>query len=107
MSKFRMLLPLPLFVITSVATFGQTATILGTVTDPSGSVVPGATITITNMGTDAKRVLRTNTAGTYTAPELPIGPYSVRAEATGFKTYERTGIKLDSNDTVRVDAALP
>jgi hypothetical protein len=101
-----MVLPLPLLILAGTAAFAQTATILGTVTDPTGSVVPGATITITNTGTDAKRVLQTNTAGSYIAPELPIGPYSVRAEASGFKGYERTGIKLDSNDTVRVDAAL-
>jgi hypothetical protein len=103
---FKRSLLVPLFVMASAAAFAQTATVLGTVTDPTGSVVPGATITITNTGTNAKRVLQTNTAGSYIAPELPIGPYSVKAEATGFKTYERTGITLDSNDTVRVDAAL-
>ena len=103
---FKRSLLVPLFVMASAAAFAQTGTVLGTVTDPTGSVVPGATITITNTGTNAKRVLQTNTAGSYIAPELPIGPYSVKAEATGFKTYERTGITLDSNDTVRVDAAL-
>src|SRR5450755_991692 len=99
-------LVLPLFVMASAAAFAQTATVLGTVTDPTGSVVPGATITITSAGTNAKRLLQTNPAGSYTAPELPIGVYSVRAEATGFKSYERTGLRLDSNDTVRVDAVL-
>ena len=99
-------LALPLFVMASVAALAQTATILGTVTDPTGSVVPSATITITNTGTDAKRVLQTNAAGSYIAPELQIGTYSIKAEATGFRAYERTGLKLDSNDTVRVDAVL-
>jgi carboxypeptidase family protein len=92
--------------ISSVAAFAQTATILGTVNDPSGSVVPSATITVTNTATSAKRVVQTNSAGSYTAPELPIGPYAVMAEAPGFKRYERTGITLDSNDVVRVDPTL-
>ena len=92
--------------LSSVAAFAQTATVLGTVTDPSGSVIPSATITITNTATSAKRVIQTNSSGSYTAPELPIGPYALSAEAPGFKRYERTGITLDSNDVVRIDAAL-
>jgi Carboxypeptidase regulatory-like domain len=95
-----------LSLLASAAAFAQTATILGTVTDPTGATVPTATVTITNTATNAKRVLQTNSAGSYIAPELQIGPYSVRAEATGFKSYERTGLQLDSNDTVRVDAIL-
>jgi hypothetical protein len=102
----KLSLVLPLFAMASAAAFAQTATVLGTVTDPTGSVVPGATITITNTSTNAKRVVQTSSAGSYIAPELQIGPYSVKAEATGFKSYERTGITLDSNDTVRVDAVL-
>jgi len=102
----KLSLLLPLFVMAGAAAFAQTATVLGTVTDPTGSVVPAATITITNTSTDAKRVLQTNSTGSYIAPELQIGSYSVKAEAAGFKAYERTGIKLDSNDTVRVDAVL-
>jgi hypothetical protein len=92
--------------VASAAAFAQTATILGTVTDASGSLVPNATVTITNTGTNTSRVVQTNNAGSYVAPDLPIGPYSVSAEASGFKRYERTGIKLDTNDTVRVDAVL-
>jgi len=95
-----------LLVAASAAAFAQTATVMGTVTDPTGSVVPNAAVTITNTGTNVKRVVLTNTAGNYIAPQLTIGSYNVRAEAAGFKTYERTGIKLDSNDTVRIDAVL-
>jgi hypothetical protein len=93
-------------VLWSGIAFSQTATILGTVTDSSGSVVPTATITIVNTGTNASRVVQTNSSGSYLAPELPIGLYSVQAEAAGFKRYERTGLKLDTNDVVRVDATL-
>ncbi|HUO28371.1 MAG TPA: carboxypeptidase regulatory-like domain-containing protein [Bryobacteraceae bacterium] len=102
----KLVLVLSLLVLTTVAAWGQTATVLGTVTDPTGSVVPGANITITNTSTNVRRVLQTNAAGSYIAPELPIGPYSIKAEAAGFKGYERTGIVLNSNDTVRVDAVL-
>ena len=52
------------------------------------------------------RTIQTNSTGNYSAPELPIGPYAVTAESPGFKRYERTGLKLDSNDVVRVDAVL-
>lgn len=95
-----------LSLLASSAALAQTATILGTVTDPSGSVVPNASVTIINTGTNAQRILQTNTSGNYIAPELPIGNYSVRTEASGFKRYERTGIKIDSNDVVRVDATM-
>ena len=102
----KLCLVFALSLLASAAAFAQTATLVGTVTDPSGSVVPNANVTITNTGTNANRVVQTNTSGAYIAPELPIGPYSVIAEASGFKRYERTGIKLDSNTTIRVDATL-
>ena len=104
MRKFCLVLAL--FALAGAAAFAQTATVLGTVTDPTSSVVPSATITITNTSTDVKRVLKTNATGSFIAPELRIGSYSVKVEAAGFKAYERTGLKLDSNDTVRVDAVL-
>ena len=102
----RICLAFALLIIASMAALPQTATILGTVTDPTGSVVPAATITITNTATNVGRVVETNTSGNYIAPELPIGPYSLKAEQKGFKTYERTGIVLKSNDTVRVDVVM-
>src|SRR5450631_341751 len=92
--------------MSGVAAFAQNATVLGTVTDPSGAVVPTATITLTNTATSAKRVIHSNSTGNYVAPDLPIGPYAVSAESAGFKRYERTGLKLDSNDVIRVDAVL-
>src|SRR5579862_5411973 len=104
MPKLRLVLPL--LAMAGAAAFAQTATILGTVTDPTGSVVPAATVSVTNTSTGVKRAVQTNTTGNYIAPELPIGLYSMRAEAAGFKSYERTGVKLDSNDTLRVDVVL-
>jgi hypothetical protein len=101
--SFRFLV---LFAVMSIAAFAQTATILGTVTDNTGAVVPAATVTITNTATQVQRVLQTNSAGNYTAPDLLIGPYSLKVEQKGFKTYDRTGIVLRSNDTVRIDATM-
>lgn len=91
----------------SVSLYAQErATIVGTVTDPSGAVMPGVKVTVTNTGTMASRSVETNGAGSYSAPELPIGQYSVKAEQPGFKTYERSGIVLNVNDRLRVDIPM-
>ncbi|HEV2763771.1 MAG TPA: carboxypeptidase-like regulatory domain-containing protein, partial [Pyrinomonadaceae bacterium] len=84
-----------------------TGTIVGTVTDQSGAVVPGATVTVTDL--DKRVVVRTLTSGddgTYSAPQLPAGNYEVGIEAQGFKKYVETAIKLDVNQRRTVDAAL-
>jgi len=94
-------------VILSLPSYGQgTASIVGTVTDPSGAAVPGAKVVITSSETGLIRSTTTNTTGSFAAPELAIGRYSVRVEAQGFKAFERTGITLNVNDTVRADASL-
>lgn len=84
----------------------ERATIVGTVTDSTGAIVPNVKVTITNVGTSVTRAVITNSAGNYSAPELLIGQYSVRAEYQGFKTYERTGIVLNVSDTVRVNIQM-
>ena len=87
--------------------FGQeTATITGTVSDPSGSVIPGAKVTVTNAGTGQARNAETNSSGNFIVPDLPIGSYSVRTEAAGFKSYQRTGITLNVGDTKRIDVSM-
>ena len=83
--------------------YGQDATIVGTVTDPTGAVVPNVTITITNSATARVSIFQTNDAGQYAAPSLPIGTYDVKAEATGFKVEESKGLVLNVNDRTRVD----
>jgi hypothetical protein len=77
--------------------------ISGTVTDGSGGAVAEATVTITNVGTQATFTARTNDAGFYTAPSLPIGEYLVAAEKTGFKTAVASGITLQVDEGARVD----
>ena len=84
-----------------------TASISGTVTDPTGASVSGATVTLTNTdrGQDV-RTLTTNRDGFYTATSLPLGTYTVKVEATGFKTDSMTGLVLHVNDAVTVNRKL-
>ena len=72
-----------------------TARIRGTVTDPSGSVIPGATVTATNLATNVAFNAKSQANGTYEFLNLPIGTYSVSASATGFANFTATGIRLD------------
>src|SRR5271157_1312736 len=65
--------------------YGQTATILGTVTDPSGAVVPNVTITLTQAETGRVITSTSNDSGQYVVPDIPIGHYNVKASVTGFK----------------------
>jgi hypothetical protein len=91
----------------SIPAHGQgTASILGTVVDPTGAAVPGAKVTITNTDTGFVRNTTSNETGNYAARDLAIGHYNVQVESPGFKTYARTGITLNVNDTVRADATL-
>jgi len=84
--------------------FGQdTATLLGTVTDPSGSVVPNATVTITNPATGVARTSATNDVGQYVFPSVQIGTYELKATAQGFKAHETKGIVLNASDRVLMD----
>ena len=83
--------------------YGQEATIVGTVTDPAGAVVPNVTITITNVAPVRIKYIQTNEAGQYRSACLPIGKYNVKAEAAGFKVEESQGVVLNVNDRTRVD----
>jgi hypothetical protein len=87
----------------SASTFAQQATIVGTVTDPSGAVVPNVAINITNIDTGLTRTFPTNDAGQYVAPDLQIGHYDIKATAAGFKAAEQKSIVLTVGDRIRVD----
>jgi Carboxypeptidase regulatory-like domain len=84
-----------------------TGNIRGTVSDPSGAVIPNATVTVTN--TDRNQVLRTittNNSGEYVAPLLPVGHYTVAVDAPGFKKFTQTAIELNVNDRLTINAPL-
>src|SRR3954462_7598854 len=97
-----LLLALPLLA------FGQaiTGNIRGTVTDSSGAIIPNATVKVINTETKLTRTVQSNNSGEYAAPILPIGRYDVTVEATGFAKYQKTGLVLNANDRLTVDAQL-
>ncbi|HVG18227.1 MAG TPA: TonB-dependent receptor [Blastocatellia bacterium] len=81
-------------------------TILGTVTDPRGDVVVGATVTAKNLGTGVERTTVTDDAGNFAIPELPIGSYEVGVQATGFQAAKVTDVRVEVASERRVDVAL-
>jgi hypothetical protein len=93
-------------VFSAVHVLAQEATIIGTVTDSSGAVVPNAAVTVKNVDKGTIRNVTTNGDGQYAAPSLSIGRYDVRAEVKGFKTAETKGIVLNVDDRTRVDFKL-
>jgi len=81
--------------------------ITGTVTDQSGSVVPGAKITVTSEATGIERRVESTSAGVFDVPNLNVGgTYRVRIEAPGFHTFEQAGLALNANQVLSVDARL-
>ena len=105
---FCRVLAAALFGFLSTSAFAQTVTgtIQGTVTDTSGGVLPGVTVTIRQMDTGAQRTVVTNEAGIYTAPFVQIGRYAVSATLTGFGPVTREDINVGLNDTRVVDFKL-
>src|SRR5258708_16510711 len=83
-----------------------TGAIVGTVTDPSGAVIPGAKVTATRVDTGFSQSTVTGGAGNYTIPNLVVGTYNVTAEGGGFKTANATGITLDVSQQREVDFKL-
>src|ERR1019366_5532175 len=90
------LLALVVCSFTSVPAYSQVtgATLSGTVTDPSGSAVADATVSVKNVGTGIVREVTTDSAGFYTVPNLTPASYEVTTSAKGFSTLVRTGITL-------------
>ena len=79
-----------------------TGTITGVVTDPGGSSVPGATVTITDQANKSVRTTVTNDSGIFTAPSLAPGTYTTRVEKTGFQVFQRTGDSLIANQELNL-----
>jgi hypothetical protein len=90
----------------SVARASITGSISGTVTDPTGAVVPGAHVVAINTQTDIQNSTETNAQGFYSFPSLPAGRYDVKITASGFQEFRETGFVLDVNNALRVDATL-
>src|SRR3954447_19678926 len=73
-----------------------TATFYGTVVDPNGAVIPGAKVTAVNVDRGSTLTREADSSGEVSFPSLPIGEYTITAEAAGFKTLKRTGINLSA-----------
>jgi outer membrane receptor protein involved in Fe transport len=99
---------LALFLLSPGAIRAQvnTADVVGTVTDPSGAVIPNAKVTITNAGTGISRTMQTTSAGDYVFTNLLVGTYKVKVELAGFKSYVNDNLTLAVGDRARVDAKL-
>src|SRR5258707_1829963 len=98
-----------IFVLLTAATLlAQTfrGTILGTVTDPSGALVAGATVKARNVGTGQERTTVTSADGSYAIPELPIGTYAVTMSQSGFQTVVANNVEVNVATERRVDAQL-
>jgi hypothetical protein len=107
---FRALLTIVLSVLVAAPAAAQSqavnGNIEGIVRDTSGAVLPGVTVTVTNVDTGAERVVVTNERGVYRAPLVPLGTYRVRAEVSGFRPVERSGITLSAGQTAQVNVTL-
>src|SRR5258705_4123239 len=99
-----------LSVLLSASAFGQSqaanGSIEGTVFDVSAGVLPGVTVTITNIETGTERSATTNTDGRYRALLLPLGRYRVVAELPGFKKFDQSGIVLQAGQTDVINVTL-
>jgi hypothetical protein len=82
------------------------ASLSGTITDASGAVLPGVTVTATNIGTNVTSSTKSNTAGVYNFPSLQPGTYRVSAEMAGFQTYTNTNVQLGTSRQIRLNFQL-
>src|SRR5438270_6137655 len=97
-----------LLLLISTSLIGQTfrGTILGTVTDPQGAVVPGTKVTVHNVNTGPERTTQTSADGSYSVPELPIGAYTVSVTQSGFQTAVISNVAVDVAAERRVDVVF-
>src|SRR5215831_3352948 len=94
--------------VSALCAFGQTdrGTITGTISDASGAVIPGATVSAKNTETGLVYTAGSSETGNYTLPQLPAGTYEVTAELPGFKKFVRPGITIAATQITRIDARM-
>ncbi len=109
-TRYRRLLILPVLLLAglplAVRAQQETGTIAGTVTDPTGAVIPKAQITVTQEETNAKVTTTSDGSGLYSVPALSVGHYTLVVSMQGFQTYRKTGITLDAGQTVPANVQL-
>jgi hypothetical protein len=104
--KLRLMLVAVLLTATSLVAQTFRGTILGTVTDPSGAVVSGATVKVKNVNTGLERTTQTSSDGSYALSELPVGSYTVTISQGGFETSVTSNVRVDAAVERRVDVSL-
>lgn len=95
-----------LILMTNALAQTYTATVTGTVADAQGSAIAGAKVTAINQGTKLEYTAQTSDSGVYTIPFLPVGNYVISIEASGFKKLVSNEIKLEVNQTARINLAM-
>jgi len=92
-----------LFLLSSATLLAQTTSVTGTVTDPSASVVPSASITLASVDTGAQRVTASDSQGRYTITQVPPGKYKITAKAAGFAEAVINDVELLVNQPATID----
>ena len=93
-------------VLTPVWSQEVTASITGTITDPSGAAVPGATVTATSQERGLTYNAETNDSGLYRIAQLPVGTYALKVEKSGFSLASHPPFVLTLNQVARIDVAM-
>ena len=95
------------FVLSALPVIAQTeAGISGVIHDPSGAVIPGVSVTVTNPATNFVRMAISNEAGVYSFPVLQPGKYNIKVELPGFRTIEQRNVELEVQQSARIDFTL-
>jgi hypothetical protein len=102
----RSLLITLLFACPVIVQAATTGSISGTIIDPSGGVIPGVALVVTNPATGVQNKTSTDSKGFYSFPSLPVGHYDLRMEAPGFHPLDRKGLSIDANSALQVDMTM-
>ncbi len=98
--------PRTLSVLLNLAWADVGGRIAGVVADPSSALLSSASVTLTNSSNGTKQTATANDQGQYSFPVVPVGNHELEISAQGFQTYHKTGIGIDVNTALQIDAAL-
>ena len=103
---WQVVLCLIVFTMLAMGQAARTGTLVGTVTDPAGALVPNAKVKVTNVETAFVSNAATNEEGAYYVPFLSVGMYELRVEAAGFKAFVQKGLQIRAAEVPRLDVKL-
>src|SRR5580698_5614177 len=105
-ARFFLLVLVSLLSFVGKSSAGTGGSISGTVTDASGAVVVKATVTAKNLETGITQTVTTDAKGFYSFPTLVVGHYDLEISSSAFRPYRRTGVTIDANSALTIDAVL-